>query len=170
VSDRFGDEAKIPWQLRRKSEEQLVNENDDEDVDWGEPERRARMLDPIAEVCEMIRTKKYVLAPLRKLPERFDVQTFSEGHDTMEFTLLEPETGKVRVTDNFYFTEPTECTLIGSEDDIDGNGATIPGVIKHNAKLVFEIGGQRLKENGPELRVMRLTLYYPDREPLSLWT
>ena len=88
----------------------------------------------------------------------------------MEFTLLNPETGKVRVANNYYFPNPVECVLVGSEDDLDGNGALLPGVVKRNAKLVIEVEGQRVRENGPELRVMRLTLHFPGRMPFSPWT
>jgi hypothetical protein len=153
-------------------EEQVMHKIDDEDVDWGEPERRARMFDYLAEVIARMRSKQYVPVRLDMLVVglRFDVQTFSDGHDEMEFTLLEPEMGKVRVTDNFYFPEPAECVLIGSEDDLDGKGAILRGVVKRNAKLVIEVGGQRVKENGPELRVMRLTLRFPGRKPFSPWT
>jgi hypothetical protein len=127
-----------------------VNENDDEDVDWAEPERQASMFDHIAEVMERMRSKKYVPVRLDKLAAgmRFDVQTFSDGHDTMEFMLLEPETGKVRVADNFYFPEAAECVLIGSDDDLDGNGAILPGVVKRNAKLVIEVGASGSKRTG----------------------
>jgi hypothetical protein len=129
------------------SEEQFVDEYDDDDLDWSEAERRARVFDQIAEAWEQMRDKQYVPVNLDKLPAglRFDVQTFSDGHDTMEFTLLDPVVGRVRVTDNFYFPEPTDCVLFGSEDDLDGNGAMLPGVVKRNAKLVFEVGGQRLR-------------------------
>jgi hypothetical protein len=87
-----------------------VDENDEDEVDWGEPERRARMFDHIAEVMRRVQSKQYVPMRLDKLTAgtRFDVQTFSDGHDTMEFTLLDPATGRVRVADNFYFTESTE--------------------------------------------------------------
>lgn len=148
-----------------------MDENDEDDVDWGEPERRAKMFDPIAEAMERMRHRQDDPVNLNRQPAglRFDVQTFSEGHDTMEFTLLDPAAGRVRVTDNFYFPEPTECVLFGSEDDLDGNGAMLPGVVKRNAKLVFEVGGQRLRETGPELRVMRLTLHFPGVEPFILW-
>jgi hypothetical protein len=59
--------------------------------------------------------------------------------------------------------------LLGSEDDLDGGGAMLPSVVKRNAKLVFEVGGQRLRETGPELRVMRLTFHFPGKEPFSPW-
>jgi hypothetical protein len=148
-----------------------LDENHEDDVDWGEPERRARMFDHISELLARMWDRQYVTVNLDKLAAglRFDVQTFSDGHYTMEFTLLDPAAGRVRVTDNFYFPEPTECVLFGSEDDLDGNGAMLPGVVKHNAKLVFEVGGQRLIETGPELRVMRLSLHLPGTEPFIPW-
>jgi hypothetical protein len=101
---------------------------------------------------------------------RFDVTTFSDGHDPMEFTLLNPTTRKVRVTDNFYFVEPTECVLVGSEDDLEVGRPMLPGVIKHNAKLVIEVNGRRVEETGPGLRIMRFTLQLPGRDPFSPWT
>jgi hypothetical protein len=50
---------------------------------------------------------------------------------------------------------PTECILVGSEDDLDGNGVMLRGVVKHNANLVFEVGGQRLKETGRRTVTMK---------------
>ena len=148
-----------------------MNENDDDDVDWGEPERRAKTFDHIAGVMERVRNIQFtpVFLNRRAAGTKFDVQTFSEGHDPMDFTLLDPATGRVLVTDNFYFTEPTECILVGTEDDLDGGGVMLPGVIKRNAKLVFEVAGQRLRETGPDLRVMRLTFHFPGTEPFSPW-
>jgi hypothetical protein len=37
-----------------------VDENDEDDVDWGEPERRAKVFDHIAEVMERMRHRQYV--------------------------------------------------------------------------------------------------------------
>jgi hypothetical protein len=147
-------------------------DDDDDDVDWGEAERRARMWDHIGEVMERMRNRKYVPVRLDKLAPglRFIVTTYSEGHEPLDFTLLEPKTGRVRVSDNFYFPEPTESVLVGSEDDLDGGGAMLPGVVKHNAKLVIEVNGKRIEENGPELRVMRLLLHIPGTAPLNPWS
>ena len=44
-----------------------MNENDDEEFDWGEQERRARMFEHIAEVMERMRSKQYVPILLNKL-------------------------------------------------------------------------------------------------------
>jgi hypothetical protein len=88
----------------------------------------------------------------------------------MEFTLLDPTTKKVRVTDNFYFIEPTECILVGSEDDLEAGQPMLPGVIKYNAKLIIEVNGRRVEETGPGLRIMRFTLLFPERDPFSPWT
>jgi hypothetical protein len=85
----------------------------------------------------------------------------------MEFIVLDPATGRVRGTDNFSFTEPNECILFGSEDDLDGKGAMLRGGVKRNAKLVFEFGGQRLEETGPDQRVMRLTFHFPGERAIQ---
>jgi hypothetical protein len=148
-----------------------VNENDDEKIDWGEAERKARMWDHIGEVLERMRNRNYTPVQFGRLRTgvRFVVTTYSDGHDPMDFTLLDPSTGRVRVSDNFYFPEPTECVLVGSEDDLDGGGAMLPGVVLHHAKLVMEVDGKRIEENGPELRVMRLMLHLPGTDPFNPW-
>jgi len=148
-----------------------MNENDDE-LDCDEAERRARLAEKIAEVMKQMREKPYQPVRLDKLHTgwRFDVTTFSDGHDPMEFILLDPMTRKVRVTDNFYFVEPTECILVGSEDDLEAGRPMHPGVIKHNAKLVIEVNGWRVEETGPDLRIMRFALLFPEQDPFSPWT
>jgi len=148
-----------------------MNENDDE-VDWGEAERRGRLSDKIAEFMKQMKQKPYQPVRLDKLQAgwRFHVITFSDGHDPMEFTLLDPTTSKVRVTDNFYFVEPTECILVGSEDDLEAGRPMHSGVIKHNAKLVIEVNGRRVEETGPDLRIMRFALLFPEQDPFSPWT
>jgi hypothetical protein len=150
-----------------------MNDNhEEEDHDWGEAERRARMFDHIGEVMEQIRNRKYVAVRLNKLATRlrFVVTTYNEGHDVMKFTLLDPATGSVCVQDNFYFPDPTECILFGCEDDLDGGGEMLQSVVKHNARLVLEVKGKRIEENGPELRVSRLTLHLPGREAFNPWS
>ena len=130
------------------------------------------LADKIAEFMRYMQEHPHRPVNLDKLHAgwRFDITTFSDGHDPMEFTLLDPATGRVRVTDNFYFVEPTECILVGSEDDLEVGRPMHPGVIKHNAKLVIEVNGRRVEETGPGLRIMRFALHFPGQDPFSPWT
>jgi len=148
------------------------DEDERDEFDWSEAERRARMFDHISEIMKRMRERKYVPVRLDKLTKgvRFVVSTYSEGHEPLDFTLIDPEFKTARVEDNYYFPNPTNCKLVGSEDDLDGNGALLDGVIKHNAKLVIHVNDKRVEETGPELRVMRLTLYLPGTKPFSPWT
>ena len=138
-----------------------MTDEEDDAFDWGEAERRARMFDHLAEVMKRVQERKYIPIRIDKITRgiRFVVTTYSDGHDPLEFTMLDPVTGSVRVKDNFYFPEPTECVLVGSEDDLDGQGAMLDGVIKHNAKLVFRVNGERVQETGPELRVSSMAVW-----------
>src|SRR5947209_19153514 len=110
------------------SDERKDDDTDSEEFDWSEAERRARMFDHIAEVMKRISERKYVPVQLAKLTKgsRFVVTTYSDGHDPLDCTLLDPAAGTVMVHDNFYFTEPTTCVLFGSDDDLDGNGTMLP--------------------------------------------
>jgi hypothetical protein len=147
-----------------------MNDNhEEEDYDWGEAERRARMFDHIGEVMEQIRNRKYVAVRLNKLATglRFVVTTYNEGHDVMKFTLLDPATGSVCAGQLLL---PGPNFLVGCEDDLDGGGEMLQSVVKHNARLVLEVKGKRIEENGSELRVSRLTLHLPGREAFNPWS
>ncbi|MFL5242425.1 MAG: hypothetical protein ACJ8FY_09985 [Gemmataceae bacterium] len=53
---------------------------------------------------------------------------------------------------------------------MDDGGVMHLGVVKHNSKLVIKVNGMRIKENGPELRVMRLMLHIPGTAPFNPWS
>jgi len=142
-----------------------------DDYDWNESECRARMLNIIDTILNQEPQRRYMPVRIAKLTKGMHfVVTTNKRDDPLKFTLLDPATGAVLMKDNVYFPEPPECILLGSEDDQDGKGAMLAGVIKHNAKLVLRVNGKFVEKTGPELRVTQLTLYVPGAAPYSPWT
>jgi hypothetical protein len=104
---------------------------------------------------------------------RLVVRTFEDEDDPLrmgpiEFTILDPATGKVLVKDRTNFTEPTEGTLVGSREAVP---SFLPGKLKMGCWLVYEVGGNRFDQAIFNAAIRRIEIYRPGMtEPLFvLW-
>ena len=85
----------------------------------------------------------------------------------VEFTILDPASLKVLVTDPKNCPEPTEGTLLGS-GSCNGD-VTTPGQLKRLDWLIYEVDGKKYKPHASTIG--RVEIYKPGQmEPLFvLW-
>lgn len=157
--------------------------NADDDPDWEVEAREAEAEERKRKAWEKLqpvldKTKRHELHPLilaKQLPgTRLVVRTFENEDDPLrtgpiEFTILDPATGKVLVRDRSNFPEPTEGTLVGSRE---AGPSFLPGKLKLGCWLVYEVGGKRFDLKAIfNANIMRIEIYKPGMtEPLFvLW-
>jgi hypothetical protein len=99
--------------------------------------------------------------------------TFCEG-DPVEFTLLDPATCKVLVTDGCVFREPTEGTLLGTWENgaitssnlSHYNRVFLPGQMKQTGSLKYEVRGREFHGDG----VGGILIFLPSGKTYHLWS
>jgi hypothetical protein len=98
----------------------------------------------------------------------------------IEFTILDPASGKVLVKNRRYFPEPTEGTLLGCEENeaitpgtrLPCKPVLLPGKLKNLGWLVYEVNGKRFDKSATwYATITRIEIYKPgESAPLFvLW-
>lgn len=146
------------------------DEDEREDPDWealsAEAERDEKMGELFARAARIL---NWTLDVTKRQPgTRLVVSAGNQEEDDpgrdmpVEFTILDPASLKVLVTDPKNFPDPTEGTLLGS-GQMNGD-VTAPGQLKRLDWLIYEVDGKKYK---PHLNtISRVEIYLPGRAEL----
>ena len=140
----------------------------DDDPDWEKEAEEGEAAEIKKELWSRIadaHKKTMTLRPLdvsdsRLRDTKLIVIPFAEDIQPIEFTLIDPAIGKVLVMDGCNFTEPTEGTLLGSDDEN-------PAKLKMFSTLTYEVGGKRFTTNS---NIRKITVLTPSGVDFTLWS
>jgi hypothetical protein len=159
-----------------------------DDPDWEEEARQGEAEENQRELCKRMvacldKNNKAQPLDFTTLPVgmKLVVMTLEDDENPfatgpVEFTLLDPASGKVRVKDR-NITEDTEGTLVGCEDieaitpGTLGQRVLLRGKLKLLGWLVYEAGGKRFGRSEFANTIKRIEIYKPGlADPLFvLW-
>ena len=157
--------------------------NDDEEPDWealreeGQAEeRRAEFWERVAACNRKLSKAKPLEVKTLQGGTRLVVTMFEEHDDPLatgpiEFTILEPASGKVLVKDRRNFPEPAEGTLLGCEHFTTPPYKRVfwEGILRMFYWLNYEVGGKKFdRENIPQT-IRGIEVRLPSGTSFDLW-